>query len=177
MEFELHNEAPPSWEVDRVWIVALCAAMLLTGCATFQPGNGRVEPFRMSSVVSEGDAQRRASTRLVIQGLDASEPAALELYQRALQVDPTNPWAYLALARQRAMGPRPAEALSALDQAESLLRAEGSLTPGVDAHVRGLRGLALLGSGDARGRRLLEEAQRMAPDAWGDGRLDAPELR
>ena len=59
---------------------------------------------QLSRVAGEGDPARRASMRLVLSGLDADEAGrsaeASSLYERALQVDPTNPYAWLALARQ-----------------------------------------------------------------------------
>jgi tetratricopeptide (TPR) repeat protein len=158
------------------------AALVLTACAIPRAGGPGVEPLRLEQVAGRGDAPRRASTRIVMQGLDADAAGrgeeALDDYQSALRVDPTNPWAYLALARQRAAGPQPRAALAALDQAEARLRAEGDLAPGVEAHLVGLRGFVLVASGDTdEGRRLLEEAARLAPGPWGDGRLDASELR
>jgi hypothetical protein len=146
------------------------------------PPGEAVVPVRLTSVASAGDAARRASTRLALEGLDAdasAQPAlAADRYARALQVDPTNPWVYLALARHRLDEARPADALAALDQAESRLRAEGALAPGVEIDVIGLRGWALVASGNAdRGASLLRDAAQSAPGVWGDGRLDASELR
>jgi len=145
------------------------------------PANG-VVPVRISSVSSAGDPARRASTRLALEGLDAdaaAQPAvAADRYARALQVDPTNPWVYLALARHRLDEGRPADALAALDQAEARLRVEGAIAPGVEVDLIGLRGSALVASGSAdRGAALLGEAAQGAPDIWGDGHLDAAELR
>ena len=146
------------------------------------PPGEKVAPIRLTSVASSGDAARRASTRLALEGLDAdasAQPAlAADRYARALQVDPTNPWVYLALARHRIDEDRPVDALAALDQAESRLRAEGALAPGVEIDLIGLRGSALVASGNAdRGATLLGEAAQGAPDVWGDGHLDASELR
>jgi tetratricopeptide (TPR) repeat protein len=133
-------------------------------------------------VADAGDAARRASTRVALEGLDADargEPeAALERIETALRIDPTNPWAFLALARHRAEGIAPEAALAPLDQAETLLRLEGELDPRVEVHLLGLRGVAVAASGDAeRGRALVREAARRSPATWGDGRLDAAELR
>jgi tetratricopeptide (TPR) repeat protein len=120
--------------------------------------------------------------RLVLEGLDAdasADPdAALVRYERSLQVDPTNPYAYLALARHRVDGEDPGSALPFLDKAQALLEAQGELSPGVEAHVEGLRGSALLASG-RRGEAmpLLERARSLAPAAWSDGRLEPEELR
>ena len=120
--------------------------------------------------------------RLVLEGLDAdaagSEGEATSLYGRALQVDPSNPFAYLALARQRAEGEDPARALPYLEKARALLAAQKAETPSVEAHLCGLRALALDAAG--RGEEAQEEmarAKALAPDAWSDGRLDAAELR
>ena len=141
-----------------------------------------VAPVRISSVATAGDPARRASTRLALEGLDAdaaAEPAlAADRYARALQVDPTNPWVYLALARHRLDEGRPADALAALDQAEARLRAEGALAPGVQVDLIGMRGAAFVACGNSdRGAALLSEAAHGAPDIWGDGHLDASELR
>ena len=146
------------------------------------PPGETIAPIRLTSVESSGDAARRASTRLAVEGLDAdasAQPAlAADRYARALQVDPTNPWVYLALARHRIDEDRPVDALSALDQAESRLRAEGAVSPGVEVDLIGLRGAALVASGKAeRGEPLLRNAAQSAPDVWGDGHLDAVELR
>ena len=60
----------------------------------------------MGSLESVGDPARRASNRLLAAGLDRDiqgKPSlALGQYERALQVDPTNPYAYLVLARHHA---------------------------------------------------------------------------
>ena len=145
------------------------------------PGEA-VVPIRLSSVAGAGDAARRASTRLALEGLDedaAAQPAlAADRYARALQVDPTNPWVYLALARHRLDEGRPGDALAALDQAEARLRVEGALAPGVEVDLIGLRGSALVASGNSeRGASLLRDAAQSAPEVWSDGRLDASELR
>jgi len=120
--------------------------------------------------------------RIVLQGLDAdsagSTDLAANLYGRALQVDPSNPYAYLALARQRAEGPEPAHALSYLEKARALFAAQKAETPSVEAHLCGLRALALDAAGrgeEAKGQ--MARAKALAPDAWRDGRLDADELR
>ncbi|HBZ71021.1 MAG TPA: hypothetical protein DEP35_15335 [Deltaproteobacteria bacterium] len=146
------------------------------------PPQAAAPPLHLSALALEGDPARRASMRFVLEGLDAdaagSEGEAASLYGRALQVDPSNPYAYLALARQRAEGEEPARALPYLEKARALLAAQKAQTPSVEAHLCGLRALAL----DAAGRS--EEAQEemarakaLAPDAWSDGRLDAAELR
>jgi tetratricopeptide (TPR) repeat protein len=162
---------------------ALLCALAALGCAgVFGPGGLGAETFHLSDVATQGDPAFRASMRLVLDGLDsdaAGDPdLALVRYERALQVDATNPYAYLALARHQVEGEDPPSALPFLDKAQALLRAQGELSPGVEAHLDGLRGSALLAS-----RRrdaalpLLERARSLAPQAWSDGRLDPEELR
>ena len=161
--------------------LALVLALAAFGCAgVLGPGGGG--DFHLSELASEGDPAFRASMRIVLDGLDADVAGdpdlALVRYERSLQVDPMNPYAYLALARHRVEGEDPASALPFLDKSRALLRAQGELTPGVEAHLDGLRGAALLAS---RRRNeavpLLERARSLAPGAWSDGRLDADELR
>jgi tetratricopeptide (TPR) repeat protein len=141
------------------------------------PGGGSA---RISDAAALGDPARRASMRLVLQGLDEDgagrAAAARSSYERAIQLDSTNPYAYLALARHEVDAERWRRALEALDQAELLFGAAGA--PGVEAHLLGLRGAAQLGKGygDDAGV-LLDRAGRMAPEVWADGRLTAEELR
>ena len=159
--------------------VALCFGCALPGYdASPRPGPS----FRLSSLEQTGDPARRASNRLLLEGLgrDAQGlPAeALSQYERALQVDPNNPYAYLVLARHHAEGLEPARALAFLDRADALLGQEASVPPGVEAHVMGLRGAALRASGRAdAGHPWLAHARAMDPEAWGDARLSARELR
>jgi tetratricopeptide (TPR) repeat protein len=120
--------------------------------------------------------------RFVLQGLDAdatgSTDLAADLYQRALQVDPSNPYAYLALGRQRAEGPEPARALAYLEKAQVLFGAQKAETPSVEADLCGLRALALEAAGrSAEAEQQMARAKALAPDIWRDGRLDADELR
>ena len=158
--------------------------LVLATCAVGCTGRGlpsRAYPpsFRLSQVSGEGDAQRRASLRLTLQGLgsDASgdASAAVLLYERAVQLDATNPWAYLAYARHLAAGADPDLALSLLEKAESLL---ADPSPTLDAHLVGLRGeaLAALGQPD-RADPLLDRARDLDPFVWDDGHLSAEELR
>jgi tetratricopeptide (TPR) repeat protein len=161
--------------------LAVAFVLALSGCASF----GALAPpgsLRISELQGEGDPQRRSSLDLVLQGLDADAEGqsahALSEYQAALRVDPSNPWVYLALARHHAATDSPQRALPFLDKAESLLGAEGASSPRVEAHLVGLRGAALAGSGRrAQGAPLLERASELAPSTWGDGALDAAELR
>jgi tetratricopeptide (TPR) repeat protein len=120
--------------------------------------------------------------RLVLQGLDADASlraqAGLSSYERALQVDPNNPWAWLALARHEVEYGDPGRALAQLDKAEALMPMEGALSRGAEPHLVGLRGAALRAAGrTSQAAPLLVDASRAAPDVWADGLLDASELR
>ena len=167
----------------RAWIPALLAAcaLCLGGCALrLAPLPGGASPLRVSDASLEGDPTRRASLRLVLQGLDLDEAgradAARSSYERAIQVDSTDPYAYLALARHEVEAERWTRALEALEQAELLFGADGA--PGVGAHLAGLRGAAQRGKGyGAEADVLLDQAGRLAPEVWADGRLTAEELR
>lgn len=162
--------------------------LLALGCA----GSGRrpvetVRPIRVSDAVGVGDPARRASTRLTVQGLDADAAGAIQRargsYERAIQVDATNPYAYLALARHYldAADTDPADADRAvplIDQAAALFEAEGMREPRVGVHLMGLRGRAMRETGQEVDAELyLERARELAPDVWGDGELSAVELR
>ena len=72
------------------------------GCAS-RTSLRPVEPVRLSSIETTADPVRRASLRLTLDGLRSDERGrsvrARSQYERAIQIDPTNPWAYLALAR------------------------------------------------------------------------------
>ena len=150
----------------------------LAGCATSL--TPRAPSFVISDVVHEGDPTRRASTRLVLRGIDADasgdEARARADYERALQVDATNPYAFLALGRFEVEHGDAARASMMLDQAQALLQLERA-PEGALVHVRGLRGALGAPDGSARTRALLDEARARAPDVWADGRLDARELR
>jgi len=120
--------------------------------------------------------------RLVVEGLDAeiawAPQRALGRYERAIQIDPGNPFAYLVLARHYAAIADPERALEHLDRAQSLLDPDAALYRSVEPHLRGLRGWAFVEAGRLmEAGLLLEEARRLAPSVWGDGRLDASELR
>jgi tetratricopeptide (TPR) repeat protein len=168
---------------------ATCALALVAGSlacvqspARIPPPALRVEPLRLTEVAAVGDPARRASMRLLLAGLDHDiekrHGSALGSYERALQVDPTNPYAYLAIARYRVEYGDPEGALAFLGQAESLFRSRGEISPRVAVNLQGLRGQALEDSGDvARGVALVAEASQQAPSVWSDGRLSAKELR
>ena len=130
------------------------------------------------ALAAEGDAARRASMRLVMLGLDADtrgrSAEASSQYERALQVDPNNPYAWLALARQEVFEGDPERGLADLDKAQALLGADERAA----AHVAGIRGAGLDAVGQrSQGAPFLREARERAPGPWGDGMLDARELR
>jgi tetratricopeptide (TPR) repeat protein len=156
-----------------------CSAGLALACAA---GISASRAPRVSEIAAEGDDQLRASQRLVIEGLDADERGdserARSRYERALQIDASNPWVYLALARHYVEVEEPGRALSHLDRAEALLDAQGGGAPGARIHCDGLRGAALALEGDrSSAQPLLDSAARGAPGVWGDGVLTASELR
>lgn len=162
-------------------LVAWSGIALVGGCAapTRAP---RGAALRISEIDQIGDARRQASMRLVVEGLDAeiaSTPQrALSRYQRAIQIDSGNPFAYLALARYYAEIADSERALGHLDRAQSLLDPDGGLYRSSEPHLLGLRGWALADADrSADAEPLLAEAGRLAPSVWGDGRLDARELR
>lgn len=162
--------------------LALVALLALAACAPLGAPVGGAQPLRLSELLDDGDPERRSSQALVVQGLDADADArpdeALGNYLSALRVDPGNPWAYLALARQQVDGPAPARALAHLDKCESLLDAQTLRSPRVQAHLVGLRGAALAANGQRReAEPLLAQARELAPSAWSDGALSAGELR
>lgn len=148
------------------------------GCAGRGPGGE--EPLRLSELDGGGDPTRRASLRLCVEGLDADAAghpsSALVYYERAIQVDPTNPYAYLSLSRHELDGGNPDAALDYLNRSEQLFGFEAMRSPRVEAHLAGLRGAAMNASGHDGSAHLLE-AYRLAPSVWEDGRLDALELR
>ena len=168
-------------------VVWLCAALLLppllgSGCRTRPLGESPVRGVRVSDAIDQGDAARRASVRLVLQGLDADEAGefrrAQGSYERAIQVDPTNPYAYLALARHNLDGGSPGDASNLIDQAAALFEADGFASPEVDVHLIGLRGWDL----ESRRRPgeaslYLDRAAALDPVLWEDGYLSARELR
>ena len=99
-------------------------------------------------------------------------------YERALQIDASNPWVYLALARHYVEAGDAGHALAHLDRAEALLDAQEDGSPGARVHCDGLRGAALALEGNrTEARALLDSAARSAPGVWGDGELSASELR
>ena len=158
--------------------VLIAAVALVLGCAQIPS----VPPPRVSDTVASGDDQFRASQRLVLEGLDADERGdadrAHSRYERALQIDASNPWVYLALARHYVEQGDPGRALAHLDRAEALLDAQDPPSPGARVHCDGLRGAALaLEGNESEAHPLLDSAARAAPEVWGDGVLSAVELR
>jgi Flp pilus assembly protein TadD len=164
----------------RVWIFA-AAALAATGCVSTRDVTP-VEPTHVSHLTQIGDAQRRASLRLVVAGLDADAAGqserALANYRRAIQVDATNPYAYVALARHWIEAGDSERGILFLDQAEVLLESSDESTLGVQVHLIGLRGrAAAMGGHSDEAEALLRLAAEQAPDVWGDGMLGADELK
>ncbi len=161
----------------------LVALLGVSACAGgSRPSVAPVTPIRVSDAAGLGDPARRASTRLVVQGLDADAAGrrarARGSYERAIQVDPTNPYAYLALARHHLDGSDADHASYLIDQAAALFEAEGMRESRVGVHLMGLRGRAMHASGRGDTAELyLERASQLAPEIWGDGYLSAEELR
>ncbi len=167
-----------------VCVVGLVASGL-TACAGLNPFSslGRTErPLTTSAALGQTDSTRDASLRLVIAGLDddsTGRPArALAGYQRAVRVDPTNPFAYLALARHHLEAGSVAEAIAFLDQARSLFESQQRLGPSVDVWGIGLRAwIDRVESRDQQADARFDSARTLSPEIWGDERLSAAELR
>jgi len=164
--------------------IFLLPVLLLLGCAlpgAYFPSIGG-EGLHLSELSGQGDAARRASLRLVLEGLDADAAGrpdrALGLYEQALRVDSVNPYVYLAMARHFAESENPDRALRFLDQSESLLAAEDAKGPRVEAQLVGIRGVVYAADGNSEeAALLLKRARQLAPRTWSDGRLSAEELR
>jgi tetratricopeptide (TPR) repeat protein len=155
------------------------------GCGTFgvSERSEQVDPIRVSDAAEIGDPARRASTRLVLQGLDADIQGHTERaqgsYERAIQVDATNPYAYLALARHYLDldGYQADRAMPLLDQAAALFEAEDMREPRVGVHLMGLRGRGLQAAGQGADAAIyLERAADLSPEIWGDHYLAPEEL-
>ena len=170
----------------RLWAAFLLVTwggIILLGCGGFGPRPGLgASPLRISDHLYEGDAPRRASMQLVAAGLDADlsgdSHRALGLYERAIGVDPNNPYAYLVLARHLAERGDLVRADSFIERAELLFESEGKLTPGVRVHLVGLKGQlgARLSPPRTNAAAQRAEAARYAPDIWSDGTLSPDEL-
>lgn len=166
-------------------LVALSVVVLVAGCVSMdlrRPPLPSERPLTASRALGHGDPAREASLRLVIAGLDDDEGGspsrAVARYQRAIQVDSTNAFAYLALARHNLEYGDVAKAGAFLDQARSLFEADGQLGPAVDVWGIGLRAGIDRGMGRhsvADGR--FDSARELSPDIWADERLSAGELR
>jgi tetratricopeptide (TPR) repeat protein len=162
------------------WVGLLLSIFLSSGCASL-PGSSRYGAVTVAEQLDQGDAERRASMRLVVAGLEADAASdrvqALNEYGAALRIDALNPYAYLAMARHLATGGDPERAFSFLDQAESLFGAQGTEANEIEAHLVGIRGMALWTQGYAgKATPYLERAQELAPKLWGDQWLSAQEL-
>jgi len=163
-------------------MVAVLAALVLGGCP-FVPLRPPESPsLHLHELAGDGDATRRASLGLVLQGLDADARSdarrAQGLYARALQIDSGNPYAYLALARHHVAQRDSERALDHLVRARDLLDAYELMSPRVEVHVVGLRGNVLRLEGrEIEAREYLARAARTAPAVWGDAALSADELR
>jgi Flp pilus assembly protein TadD len=166
-------------------------AALTLACASLAYGNAcsvtprttevvapaRPPALRISAIAGEGDARRRASTQLVLDGLASemrgSSREAAARYGDALRVDANNPFAALAFARLEIFTGDADRGLAHLDRYAALAGARADA-----AHLAGLRGAALARLGKrALAQPYLHEASALAPTVWGDARLDAPELR
>jgi tetratricopeptide (TPR) repeat protein len=165
--------------------LVLLTVASLTGCAGFDfPGSrrGAADPLTVSRALGQVDATRDASLRLVIAGLDedtAGRPArALASYQRAVRVDSTNPFAYLALARHHLEGGSLDEASAFLGQARALFENSQSLGAAVDVWGIGLRaGIDRERGRDESANRRFDTARKLSPEIWADERLSSAELR
>ena len=159
-------------------IVALAASL---GACSSLPGLRGRGSIRLSELVDQGDPVRRASHRLLIEGLEAdaagAHARAKGRYERAMQLDSTNPYVYLTFARFEVERQRPAQARAYLDKTYALFDASGGLPHRVEAHVIGLSGAVEAIRGNRTGAaRELERARRLAPAVWGDAYLSAEEL-
>jgi len=158
-------------------LLLCCGLLLLVGCAA---GSGQ-RGLGFEDAAMRGDPQRRASMRLVIEGINADQTGdtrrALSRYERSLQIDSGNPYAHLALARHFIELDDTSRGLVHLDQARTMFEDAGPISPLLESHLQGLRGSALRSEGRlAAAQPMLDHAARLAPDLWDDGRLDADEL-
>jgi tetratricopeptide (TPR) repeat protein len=170
-----------SWRLSIVILLVLG----LGGCAALdlrKPFHTTEPPLTVSAAIGLDDPTRDASLRLVIAGLDLDEAGqpgpALASYQRAVRLDPTNPFAYLALARHHVEDGSPEEASAFLDQARALFEAEQRLGPAVDVWGIGLRAwIDREQSRDELADQRFAQARELSPEIWADERLSAAELR
>jgi len=168
----------------RIGVVCLIAGGL-AACADlnlFGPLRPSERPLTASAALGQTDSSRDASLRLVIAALDddtAGRPGrALAGYQRAVRVDPTNPFAYLALARHHVEAGSADEASAFLDQARSLFESQQRLGPAVDVWGVGLRAwIDRVESRNELADTRFAAARKLSPEIWADERLSAAELR
>lgn len=174
MQFAFQHARPRAHPSILFAAASLLLLVGATGCAGLIL-TGQVDAVRITDVVNEGDATRRASQRLLIEGLRAdaagADSAAKGKYERALQLDATNPYVYLVFARFELERRNRDQADAFLERAASLFDGEASRSPRVEPHLLGMRGVI-----DGKGSGALEEARRMSPSVWGDGYLSAEEL-
>ncbi|HEB90184.1 MAG TPA: hypothetical protein ENI85_11485 [Deltaproteobacteria bacterium] len=172
--------------IDTMRIAGVCLVVgglfACTGLIARAPFRSGEEPLTVSAALGETDPTRDASLRLVLAGLDedtAGHPGrALASYQRAVRVDSTNPFAYLALARHHLEWGSPGQASAFLDQARSLFESEGRLGPSVDVWGIGLRAwIDREQNRDEPADLRFQVARDLAPEIWEDERLSAAELR
>jgi len=165
---------------------AIVVPLVLGGCVGGQryipQPAPKARPLTASAAIGLDDPARDASLRLVVAGLDDDEAGrpsrALASYQRAVRVDPTNPFAFLALSRHHLEGDSIDEASAFLDQARSLFESEQRLGPSVDVWGVGLRaGIDQAAGRTERADALFDRARALSPEIWGDERLSAEELR
>jgi tetratricopeptide (TPR) repeat protein len=177
-----------SYSFGKACSVSLATLLIvsLAGCVEgrrFIPQLGpAATPLTASRAIGLDDALRDASLRLVIAGLDEDEAGrpsrAIASYQRAIRLDPTNPFAYLALSRHHLEGNSLDEAAAFLDQARSFFEAQQRLGPSVDVWGLGLRAGIERGRGRTeRADLLFDRARALSPEIWGDEQLSAAELR
>ena len=170
----------------RLLALVLILSPLLSACVAGQRYVPQLRPseppLTVSAAIGLYDSTRDASLRLVIEGLEADQKGqasrAIASYQRAVRVDPTNPFAFLALARHHLESESIGEAGAFLDQARSLFEAQGRLGPSVDVWGLGLRaGIDRLRGREDRAGALFDQARQLSPEIWGDERLSARELQ
>jgi tetratricopeptide (TPR) repeat protein len=167
------------------WTLAGWTVLSLAACVGLEFGGMRVvheEPLTVSGALGQVDSTRDASLRLVIEGLDeetAGRPArALASYQRAVRVDSTNAFAYLALARHHLEASSPEEASAFLDQARSLFERSRGLGSRIDVWDIGLRaGIDRQLGRHERANLRFEMARELSREIWDDERLSSHELR
>jgi len=179
-------------ERDRLFLGPLVRALVvfltmasLTACAGFDFSRSRgpeVRPLTVSGALGQIDSTRDASLRLVIEGLDADTGGrpdrALASYQRAVRVDPTNPFAYLALARHHLENGSLDEADAFLGQTRALFENGQGLGDDVDVWGIGLRaGIDRARGLDERADQRFEAARTLSPEIWADEHLSSAELR